>query len=347
MSTPTPGQSRRRALVIGATGGIGGEVAKALIAHGWRVRALSRNPVQAQARAAFVGPVEWVHGDAMCEADVLTSAQGASLIFHGANPPAYRNWRGLAIPMLKNAIAAARMSGARLIFPGNIYNFAPGAGPVLHETTAQHPQTKKGAVRVEMEMMLAEAARMRARALIVRAGDFFGPHQKSGWFGDILVNAGQPISAVTYPGRHDIGHAWAYLPDLAETIARLADIDASLADFEVIHFGGHWLDPGIEMAHAIARVVGRPELPIRGLPWWLFYLAAPFVRLLREVIEMRYLWQVPLRLDNAKLTSLLGQEPHTPLDQAVRNTLRAYGCWCETGWPESATQEAKMADTHG
>ncbi len=42
---------------------------------------------------------------------------------------------------------------------------------------------------------------------------------------------------------------------------------------------------------------------------------------MRELIEMRYLWQVPLRLDNRKLVKLLGEEPHTPLDDAVAKTL--------------------------
>jgi uncharacterized protein YbjT (DUF2867 family) len=37
-------------LVIGATGGVGGEVAKALIAHGWRVRALVRRPPRGATR---------------------------------------------------------------------------------------------------------------------------------------------------------------------------------------------------------------------------------------------------------------------------------------------------------
>ena len=29
------------------------------------------------------------------------------MIVHAANPPGYKNWRGLALPMLKNTIAAA------------------------------------------------------------------------------------------------------------------------------------------------------------------------------------------------------------------------------------------------
>lgn len=41
---------------------------------------------------------------------------------------------------------------------------------------------------------------------------------------------------------------------------------------------------------------------------------------------MRYLWQQPVRLANDRLVSELGQEPHTPLDEAVRVTLAGLGC---------------------
>jgi hypothetical protein len=44
------------------------------------------------------------------------------------------------------------------------------------------------------------------------------------------------------------------------------------------------------------------------------------------MIELRYLWRVPLRLDNRKLESLIGPEPHTPLDEAVRQSLAGLGC---------------------
>ncbi len=41
---------------------------------------------------------------------------------------------------------------------------------------------------------------------------------------------------------------------------------------------------------------------------------------------MRYLWTTPLQLDNRKLVAFLGEEPHTPLDTALRDTLRGLGC---------------------
>lgn len=58
-------------------------------------------------------------------------------------------------------------------------------------------------------------------------------------------------------------------------------------------------------------------------------LGTPFVavfRELREMREMRYLWQQPVRMSNTRLLALLGSEPRTPLDQAVQATLRGQGC---------------------
>ena len=52
-------------------------------------------------------------------------------------------------------------------------------------------------------------------------------------------------------------------------------------------------------------------------------VGAPFVPFLREAHEMTWLWKSSLALDNAKLTSLIGEEPHTPLDEAVGRAIDA------------------------
>ena len=314
--------SGRLALVIGASGAIGGETARALLAHGWRVRALTRDPAKQRASG---GAIEWVKGDAMQRSDVLAAAKGAAVIFHGANPPRYENWATLVLPMLESSIAAAKASGARLLVPGNVYNYGPDALPVLSEDSPQHPLTRKGKVRVAMEEALKTAAHDGVRSLILRAGDFFGPRQPASWVKNMMVTPGKPVTSVIYPGKPNVGHAWAYLPDLAETFAQLADREQALPAFDTFHFGGHWVERGVDFADAIRRVAGKPKAPIKPLPLW-FHLATPFVGFLREAREMRYLWEVPVKLDNAKLRALLGSEPVTPLDEAIATTLRDYGC---------------------
>ncbi|GAB0113657.1 NAD-dependent epimerase/dehydratase family protein [Acidisoma sp. C75] len=308
------------AFVTGATGGAGGAVAEALLARGWRVRGLTRKPRAAAPAAAEGGRIEWITGDAMNAEHMRRAAEGATILFHGANPPGYRNWRGLAVPMLANAIAAAQSAGARLIYPGSVYVYGPDAWGRAAEDAPQHPRTRKGAIRVEMEAMMAKAAaRSGLRTLIVRAGDFFGPGAPSSWVSTVMLGNGKPLRAIRTPERPGTRHAWAYLPDLAETIALLAERERSLPAEARFHFAGHVLQ-GCGMAEALSPGIGG-GLPVRAFPWALVYAAAPFVTVMRELIEMRYLWREEVLLDNRALVAELGAEPHTPLAEAIAATL--------------------------
>jgi nucleoside-diphosphate-sugar epimerase len=313
----------RIVLVLGATGGIGGEVARLLKTRGWTVRALHRDAAR---MAVNNTDFEWKQGDAMRADEVIAAARGAALIVHAVNPPGYRNWGKLVLPMLDSTIAAARASGARILLPGTIYNYGPYAFPDLEETSAQNPITAKGAIRVEMERRLNAASATGTPVLVVRAGDFFGPNAANNWFSQGLVKPGRPITTISYPGRPGIGHQWAYLPDVAETMVRLVEVAETLPPFGTFHMEGHWDEDGSGMIGAIRRVVGKPGLKVRTLPWRLLALASPFVPLFRELREMRYLWETSIRMNNARLVSTLGKEPHTPLDDAVRATLAGLGC---------------------
>ena len=228
--------------------------------------------------------------------------------------------------MLANTVAAARASGARILLPGTVYNYGPDAFPHLHEDSPQHPVTRKGAIRVELEARLKAAARDGVRSLVVRAGDFFGPKAGNNWFSQGLVQPGVPVGAITNPSARGVGHQWAYLPDVAETMMQLVKRGDALPAFARYQMGGHWDGDGTQMVAAIARAAGKPGLKSRAFPWWALTLAWPFVPVFRELREMRYLWRQPIRMSNARLLAALGSEPHTPLDEAVRRTLEGLAC---------------------
>lgn len=320
----------RTALVIGANGSFGAHAVAALLRHGWTIRALARDPAAAARASGPHMPIDWVKGDAMNAPDVVAAAHCAHVIVHAANPPAYKNWRGLAIPMLASTIAAAKASGARIVYPGNVYNYAPDAGPAIAEGAREAPVTRKGKVRVEMEGMLREAADQGVRTVVLRAGDFFGPAGRNSSVNWLTRRRGGRVRMVFAPGALDVGHAYAYLPDLAETLARLLDREDHLADYDTFHFAGHWLARGDDMAAAIRRVCGDPAIPLRPFPWTMIHALSPFVEMFRELLEMRYLWDKPVGMDEAKLRAFLGEAPHTPLDVAVRETLADLGCLPET-----------------
>ena len=311
------------ALILGATGGIGGAVAARLSAAGYDVRAMHR---KAAAQAVRFPQYEWVAGDAMNRDDVMRAARGADLIVHAVNPPGYRNWGRLVLPMIDNTIAAAQAAGARILMPGTIYNYGPDSFANVREDSPQNPVSEKGRIRVALEQRLEAAAGNGTQVILVRAGDFFGPGAGNNWFAQAVVKPGAPLKAITNPGAPGVGHQWAYLPDVAETMVRLVERADALPAFARFHMQGFLDHDGSQLAGVIRRVTGKPDLKVKPFPWLMMRLASPFVPLFRELMEMRYLWQSELFLGNDRLVAFLGAEPRTPIDAAVRATLEDLGC---------------------
>jgi hypothetical protein len=106
------------------------------------VRALKRGQQQASVERGII----WLCGDAMNRDDVLRAARGCGVIVHAVNPPGYRNWGSLVLPMIDNTIAAAIAAGATIVLPGTVYNYGPDAFPLLREDSPQHPRTRKGTI---------------------------------------------------------------------------------------------------------------------------------------------------------------------------------------------------------
>lgn len=304
------------ALVLGASGGIGGETARALHRRGWQIRALSRAPREGSAPG-----YSWIRGDALDPDAVRLAAAGAAVIVHAVNPPGYRDWDRLVLPMLDNSIAAARAGDARILLPGTIYNYDPRGGSVAAPDTPQRPTTRKGRIRVAMEQRLQRSG---VATLILRAGDFFGPRAGNNWLSQGMIRPGRPIARVTNPGRPGVGHAWAYLPDVGEAFARLIAAPG-LPRFARHHFAGHWDGDGDGFARAVAAAAG-PNVGVTPLRWPLLRFAAPFNETIRELREMRPFWDHSLSLDNSTLVDAIGAEPHTPLEEALHTTLAALGC---------------------
>src|SRR5262249_24061081 len=155
----------------------------------------------------------------------------------------------------------------------------------------------KGRVRVLIEDRLAEAAERGLRTVVIRAGDFFGGGSGS-WF-DLVLLKDIARGRLNYPGPIDLPHAWAYLPDLAATMVRLAAVRAALQPFDTFGFGGHAVT-GRELTTAIARAYGR-GLAVKRMSWWLIRALQRFVPLSRELSEIAYLWNEPHVIDDSKL----------------------------------------------
>ncbi|MFN3765818.1 MAG: NmrA family NAD(P)-binding protein [Aliihoeflea sp.] len=302
-------------VILGAGGRVGNEIAKAFVAAGWRVKGVARG-AKAQSLAAGVEPVaaDASDGDAL-----VAVCKGADIIVHALNP-LYTEWEEKVMPLAENVLQAARSTGATIMLPGNVYNFGLEIGINMAEGDPQIGSTAKARIRIEMETMLAEAARLDgARTIVIRAGDFYGGEKPGTWL-DELVLAKLDKGVFTWPGPMDVAHSFAYLPDLALAFVAVAERRADLAPFEVLHFAGHTVT-GQEMKAATERAVGRPLLR-RGVPWPLLRAAGLFVPMIRELAAMSYLWRAPHSLDGRKLAGLVPDLRETSMEGAMENVVR-------------------------
>jgi nucleoside-diphosphate-sugar epimerase len=310
-------------LILGATGSVGGGIARELLARGLAVRALVRDPAAARARFGAAEGLEWIGGDATDRDRLVAAARGTAAIVHGVNYP-YHLWRPHMVDVTANVVASAAAGGAAILFPGNVYGLGRQTGRPLGEDAPMQPCSRKGALRVELEAMLRAASETRGvRVLVLRAGDYYGPTVRNGLVDRIFGRALQGRRMQTF-GRLDVAHQWAYMPDLARAAVDLMLRAEAPAPFEVVHFRGHVADPARGFLSAVATAAGHPGLGVQVLPWWLLRLAGLADPVVRELLELRYLWDESVILSGDKLGRLLPDYRDTPLQTAIAETLRSY-----------------------
>ena len=302
-------------LILGTAGRIGQVLARSFADAGWQVRAQARKPLPAALAADR--RVQAVSCEATDVAALTAAAQGCSTIVNALNPP-YPEWDRLALPLADAALAAARGSGALLMLPGNVYNFGCELPALLTPMTPERGNLPKARIRIEMEARLAAAATDGVDSVVIRAGDFYGGPGLGTWL-DMALASKLASGRFVYPGRTDVAHPWAYLPDLAQTFVQVAALRTRLHGHHRLHFAGHTLT-GEDFRWALEAQTGRALRRV-GLPWMLIRLASPWVPMWRELLAMRYLWERPHALDDAALRALIGTVPHTPLPAALRAAL--------------------------
>lgn len=299
-------------LILGANGRFGRAATQAFLQNGWDVRAASRT-----GEGDHIPRITRIACDVTNQPAVIAAAEGVDVIVHAVNPP-YDKWANQLPILSANIIAAGLSSGAAVMIPGNVYAFGKNAPTILREDAAPTPTSRKGALRVTMERAFADAAESGLRTIILRGGDFIEREQTGNWFDSQIANKAHK-GIFTYPGRMDAVHAWAYLPDMARAMADLAEIRAELPRFATFGFEGYSLT-GAELKAAVALSVAHP-LKLKSTPWGILGLIGMFSPVLREVIEMRYLWDTPHRIDGGPLQAALPHFKPTPLAVAMSDAL--------------------------
>lgn len=172
-----PASSARRVLVTGATGQVGSHVVARMLADGWQVRALVRDPSRAGALATQ--GVQLESGDVLDPVSFARAARGCSVIVHAAAVITPRGgwevFRRVNLDGTAAAIGAAERAGARLVQVSSVAVYGgaaryESAGRTTEDTpfqplpeTAFYARSKRDSEAMVMEAHAA--GRIRATAL--------------------------------------------------------------------------------------------------------------------------------------------------------------------------------------
>ena len=299
-------------IILGAKGRFGRAAAQAFRAAGWDVTEAARN------WASEAQSPKCIEVDVRQEAELAAACHGKDVIVNAVHPP-YHHWTREVPKITQAVIAAARSSGASVILPGNVYNYGNDLPPVLREATPWVGNTRKGAIRIRMEHAYRDAG---VRTIVLRGGDFIEAERSGNWFDTHIAHKAW-AGKLTYPGPRDQVHAWAYLPDFASACVQLAERRDRFQAFEEFGFPGFSLT-----GHALSDLVGRAvghEMKVSRFPWFALYIMSLWSPLIREVLEMRYLWSRPHRIDGTKLNAALPDFVPTAPEVAIAAALAPHG----------------------
>lgn len=283
----------KTALVLGASGRFGRNMAQALKARGWQVRGFRRGV------------------DRMDDA-----ARGVALIVNSWNPP-YPRWAA-EVPVLHGEVRrVAKATGATVLVPGNVYGFGQKAQMPWTESTPQDASGGLGQIRADMERVYEAEG---VRTIILRAGDFIDTEASGNWL-DQMILSKLGKSKVVWPGDPDVPHAWAFLPDMARAAVDLVEQGNRLERFCSVHFPGYTLS-GRDIAALAEKAAGTP-LTLRRMSWAPIQLLRPFWPMARHLVEMRYLWSLPHALASDRFDDLLPEFQSTAPEDAVAAAVAA------------------------
>lgn len=302
-------------VVLGASGGAGNAIARALDEEGLPVRAVNRS-----------GAAELPEGIEIVAADITTvdgaerAVQGAGVVYMAAQPP-YHRWPDEFPRMLERVIDATAAVGAKLVMVDNLYAYGPTTG-TMTEQTPERATDRKGKVRREMTRTLLDAHEAgRVRVAIGRASDYFGPRADTSAITALAIEPAAADKTIRWTGSLDEAHAVAYLPDIARAYVALGRSEDADGQIWILPHGAPV--SGREFLDLVNQAATKP-LKTGVVPPSVLRIASPFHKISKETLGIVYQWTSPFVVDDAKFQQAFGPFATTPLDEAVRDTVKWY-----------------------
>lgn len=286
-----------RVAIIGAAGAIGIAVAAELDRRQIPYRVVGRD--RGKLERLFAGKAEIVAVDISNGGDLERALEGIGGIIYAVGVP-YRQFELHPVLMRKTVEVAARVRVKWMAVVSSVYGYGVPQAARVSESHPRDPKARKGRLRKEQEdIALAADEPEGLRTLVLRLPDFYGPHAELSLADQVFRGALQGKSCI-WIGSPDLPHEFVFVPDVGPVLADLIEREGSFG--QAWNFGGPQTITGREFIAQVNCAGGR-EPRFRTVGPLVLRIGGLFNPLLRELVELYYLAETPLILDDSKLLS--------------------------------------------
>lgn len=306
----------RRALVLGATGGMGYSIVNELSSRGIKVVAFARNKEKLTQMFKADPNIVIQSGDVFNRKQLENVASDVDVIFQAINIP-YGDWQSNLIPLNENVITTAKKVSAKVVIVDNIYAYGKSNGDKVSETTTKRPNTRKGKLRLDMEKLYKNSG---VPYVIAHFPDFYGPYAENAQLNYMIrqIVAGKKARFI---GKQDVLREHIYTPDGAKAIVELALREDSY--WQCWNIPAYDVITGEEIIKLIRETTGYTKKVGLVTKNMLRFIGL-FNKQMREFVEMQYLNEDPVVLDGRKFEEHIAPIPKTPYDKGLKNTINVY-----------------------
>jgi nucleoside-diphosphate-sugar epimerase len=317
-SSSNPSHTGQTAL-IGAAGAIGKTIAQALNEKGREYRVVGRDRTALETTFGNSALAEIATWDPEDPSSVRTAVRGANLLIYLVGVP-YHRFELHPILMRTTVDAAIAEGVSRVLLIGTVYPYGMPQTVPVNENHPTNPHTFKGRMRKEQEDILLEAdAAGKIRGTVLRLPDFYGPGVERSFL-DSVFQAAAHAGTANLIGPINKPHEFVFVPDVGPVALALAERNEA--------YGRWWHLAGVgpatprDLAERVFRMAGvKPRLRVAGKNT--LRILGMFNPLMRELVEMNYLFTNPILLDDSALRGLLGEIPKTSYEDGLRLSLNA------------------------
>lgn len=315
-SASNPSHVGKTAL-IGAAGAIGKTIARALNEKGREYKVVGRDRTVLETTFGVSSLAEITAWDPDDPSSVRAAVRGANLLIYLVGVPYHRF--ELHPILMRTTVEAAIAEGVdRVLLIGTVYPYGMPQTTPVKEDHPRNPHTFKGRMRKEQEDILLEAnAAGKIRGTVLRLPDFYGPGVERSFL-DSLFQAAAHGGTANLIGPIDKPHEFVFVPDVGPVALALAERNEAYGRWW--HLAGAGTVTQRELAESVFQKAGaKPRLRVAGKNT--LRVLGMFNPLMRELVEMNYLFTNPILLDDSALHALLGEVPKTPYDDGLRISL--------------------------